>query len=430
MTPAARISAAMDCLATLDAERRPAADVLREWGRAHRFAGAKDRAAIASLVYDSLRRRASSQWLMGADTPRAALLGMARQTRALPLEAVDRLFSGERFAPAPLTETERRRYADAQLNDAPDWVAGDYPEWLAPHFTRAFAGAAVVEARALAERAPLDLRVNALKATRDKAAAGLAHLHPTPTPFATFGLRIAHDVEGRGPALAGEPAYIKGLVEIQDEGSQLVARLAGAKPGAQVLDLCAGGGGKTLALAADMDNRGQIYATDSDGRRLAPIFARLERAGVRNAQVRAPRGETDVLADLAGRCDLALVDAPCTGVGAWRRNPDAKWRMRPGALVERMKDQDAVLARAAKTVKPGGALAYVTCSLLPDENEDRVKAFLASHAEFTPVDMRLRAQALDLGAVPALTGAEGIGLMFTPATTGVDGFYIAVLTRR
>ena len=161
----------------------------------------------------------------------------------------------------------------------------------------------------------------------------------SPTPFSPIGLRIAVRGDGRGPALSAEPAYVKGLVEVQDEGSQLAALLSGAKPGMQALDFCAGAGGKTLALAGMMDNQGQIYATDTDGRRLAPIFGRLERSGARNVQVRAPRGVRDVLADLAGRCDLVLIDAPCSGSGAWRRSPDAKWRMRPGALEQRIKDQ-------------------------------------------------------------------------------------------
>ncbi len=182
--------------------------------------------------------------------------------------------------------------------------------------------------------------------------------------------------DARSPAIHAEPAFIKGLIEIQDEGSQLAALLADAKPGEQVIDLCAGAGGKTLALAAAMDNKGQLYATDDDKRRLAPIHARLERAGVRNVQVRTPRGAADVLADLAGHADLVLIDAPCTGTGSWRRNPDAKWRVRPGALEQRMKEQAELLDRAATLVKPGGRIAYVTCSVLAEENGDQVRGFL------------------------------------------------------
>ena len=241
----------------------------------------------------------------------------------------------------------------------------------------------MAEAQALAKRAPLDLRVNLLKGDRARALNELAHLHPVVTPYAPQGLRIDPEAGGRGPALQAEPAYAQGLVEVQDEASQVAAALTRAREGEQVLDLCAGGGGKTLALAAAMGNRGQIYATNSDGRRLTPIFARLERAGARNVQVRAPRGpNVDPVADLAGQCDLVLIDAPCTGVGTWRRNPDAKWRMRPGALQQRIKSQDEVLDRAKNYVKRGGRLVYVTCSLLRAENEARVEAFLAANPDY------------------------------------------------
>ena len=196
------------------------------------------------------------------------------------------------------------------------------------------------------------------------------------------GLRIRLAAEAKSPAIHAEPPFIKGQIEIQDEGSQLAALFAGAKPGEQVVDLCAGAGGKTLALAAAMENHGQIYATDSDKRRLAAIHERIERAGARNVQVRTPRGDAEILGDLAGRADLVLIDAPCTGIGTWRRNPDAKWRIRPGALDERLKQQEAVLERAVPLVKPGGRIAYVTCSVLAEENGDQVRAFAGRHRRF------------------------------------------------
>ena len=221
---------------------------------------------------------------------------------------------------------------------------------------------------------------------------------------------------------------MRGLVEIQDEGSQIAARLARAAPGEQVLDLCAGGGGKTLAMAGDMDNRGQIYATDSDGRRLTPIFARLERAGVRNVQVRAPRGaQHDPVADLAGACDLVLIDAPCTGVGAWRRNPDAKWRTRPGALEQRIKAQSEILFRAQKFVKPGGRLVYVTCSLLARKTRIASATSSATIRNFPPNPAAESAEKAGLSALADAASPNGPGLRLTPARHDVDGFYIAVL---
>jgi 16S rRNA (cytosine967-C5)-methyltransferase len=195
------------------------------------------------------------------------------------------------------------------------------------------------------------------------------------------------------------------------------------------LDLCAGAGGKTLALAGMMANQGQIYATDADGRRLAPIFGRLERSGARNVQVRAPRGAQDILSDLTGRCDLVFVDAPCSGSGAWRRSPDAKWRMRPGALEQRIKDQVETLETAARFAKPGGRILYVTCSVLRAENEDRIAAFLETHADFLPLDAVHLARSAGLPALAERASTLGAGLRLDPLHTATDGFYVAALTR-
>jgi 16S rRNA (cytosine967-C5)-methyltransferase len=432
MTPGARLAAAIEIFETIARERRPAADALRSWGLAHRFAGAGDRAAIAGLVYDALRHRASSAFIMGSDSARAVLLGMLRRTRGLDADAIARLADGSRHAPAALTPEERRRLAAVDLGAAPAPVAGDYPEWLEPHFARAFGEDRVQEGAALAQRAPLDLRVNTLKGERSQAADSLADLSPRPTRWSPWGLRIVLDAEARAPPVHAEPAFRKGLVEVQDEGSQLAALFAAARPGEQVVDLCAGAGGKTLALAAMMQNRGQIYATDLDKRRLVPIHERVQRAGARNVQVRTPRQNGRELDDLAGRVDLVLIDAPCTGTGAWRRNPDAKWRLRPGSLAQRLKEQLAVLERAAPLLKPGGRIAYVTCSVLGEENEQQVRAFLARHPDFAIIAPATVAGALGSAAASFLeaarVGAEG--LLMTPRATGTDGFYVSLIKRR
>jgi 16S rRNA (cytosine967-C5)-methyltransferase len=432
MTPAARLSAAIEVLGDITARRRPAVDALKDWGLAHRFAGSGDRAAIAGLVYDALRRKASAAFVMGEDTPRAVLLGMLRLERKLDLAAIERLADGGRFAPAPLTDAERARLDAASLDGAAPWVAGDYPEWLDPNFAATFGDERAEEGAALASRAPVDLRVNTLNGTREEAAQAIADLAPTPTRWSPIGLRIALGADARSPAIHAEPAFIKGLIEIQDEGSQLAALMAGAKPGEQVIDLCAGGGGKTLALAAAMDNKGQLFATDDDKRRLAPIHARLERADVRNVQVRTPRGDSDVLADLAGKADLVLIDAPCTGTGSWRRNPDAKWRVRPGALEQRVKDQAGLLDRAAALVKPDGRIAYVTCSVLAAENGGQVSGFLARHTNFAAVPVAEMTAALGERAFlfrRAILPMEP-GLLMTPRRTDTDGFFVATLSRR
>jgi 16S rRNA (cytosine967-C5)-methyltransferase len=431
MTPGARLAAAIEVIAEIEARRRPAADALKDWGLSHRFAGSSDRAAIAGLVYDALRRRGSSAHIMGEESPRAAVLGMLRLERELDADAIGRLADGARFSPAPLTAQERARLEAADLANAPPWVIGDYPKWLDPYLSRVFGDERGAEGAALASRAPLDLRVNGLKAELEKAAQALAHLNAEPTRWSPFGLRIRLAADAKNPAIHAEPAFIKGMVEVQDEGSQVSALLTGAKPGEQAVDLCAGAGGKTLALAAMMEGRGQVFATDMDKRRLAPIHARLSRAGAHNVQVRTPRAQENLLADLQNRVDLVLIDAPCTGTGTWRRNPDAKWRVRPGALEVRLAQQADLLDRAAMLVKPGGRIAYVTCSMLAEENADQVRAFLARRADFSAVPPAKAADALGERALvfrrAALIGEEG--LLMTPRRTDTDGFYVAVLRR-
>jgi 16S rRNA (cytosine967-C5)-methyltransferase len=431
MTPGARLAAAIEIIAAIDELRRPAADALKDWGLRHRFAGSGDRAAIAGLVYDASRRRASSAWIMGEATPRSIALGMLKRERGLDVDAIAQLASGVGHSPAPLSDAERAALARASLDGAPPHVTGDYPEWLDPYLARVFGDERAEEGAALSSRAPLDLRVNALKADRDTAAASLAELHAEPTRWSPHGLRIRHKADTKSPAVHAEPAFLKGQIEVQDEGSQLAALFARAKPGEQVLDLCAGGGGKTLALAAAMENKGQLYATDDDKRRLAPIHDRLARSGARNVQVRTPKSVGTEIDDLAGRMDLVLIDAPCTGIGAWRRNPDAKWRVRPGALEQRVKEQVELLERAVALLKPGGRIAYVTCSVLAEENGDQVRGFLARHAEFSVEKPGETAGALGERAYmfsrAALVSDEG--LLMTPRRTDTDGFFVSIIRR-
>ena len=457
MTPSARLSAAIGLLAEIFQLKRPLTSVLQDWGKANRYAGSGDRNAVGNLVHDSLRVKSSAAWMMGVrdgdDTSeasaRATLLGMLRLMRGMEVDAIAALCNGERFAPAPLSDGERAALEAASLADAPPHVLGNYPEWLDETFTIVFGDNRAAELGAMAQRAPMDLRVNALKLIRIKALEAIGHLDPEPTPLSPYGLRIRANAEGRVPHVQSEPAFIKGAVEVQDEGSQLVSLLAGAEAGMQVLDLCAGGGGKSLALAAEMNNKGQIFATDSDQRRLAPIHDRLERAGVRNVQVRTPKtksfsskagsSERDENApknkpemqidDLVGKIDLVLVDAPCTGAGTWRRHPDAKWRMRPNALELRTGEQHEVLENAARFVKPGGKLVYITCSLLDAENGAQVADFIARHPEFSVIDPAKNAEAQGLSAIAMHKDPRGLGILLTPHRTNTDGFFLAALTR-
>jgi len=429
MTPQARASAAIEVLADIEARKRPTSEALKDWGLSHRFAGSGDRAAIGNLVFDCLRKRASAAYAMGADTPRALVLRTLVTSWHKTPEEVAALADGSRYAPEPLSEAELEGLAREIPADAPAPVRGDYPAWLQPLFERAFAAArAGEEGAALAERAPVDLRVNTLKATREKVLKGLQRFSPLPTSLSPMGVRILQAPgAGRSPHVEAEAGHGKGWYEVQDEASQVAALLTGAGPKAQVIDLCAGAGGKTLALAALMQNSGQLYAYDSDRMRLRPIFERLKRAGVRNAQV-LTAGDSAALAELAGKMDLVVIDAPCTGSGVWRRRPDAKWRLSPQMLEARIKEQAEVLDEGAPLVKSGGRLAYITCSVLPPENRDQVEAFLARHSEFKLIPWRkLWGEALpETSPRPSADGSEDT-LLMTPLSHGTDGFFVAVL---
>lgn len=429
MRRGAQIKAAVEVLEEVLARHRPAAAALNDWGKGHRFAGSGDRAAIGNLVFDALRRRRSLAWQMGADTPRAITLAAAPRALALSAAEVAASADGTPYAIEPLDQAEQAGLSSGVPADAPLSVCGDFPDWLEPSFTRAFGAAAAEETAALARRAPVDLRVNTLKADRDKVLKALARFGPVAAPLSPVGVRLpAPEGSGRQPNVEAEIGHGRGWYEIQDEGSQISALMAGAGPRQQVLDICAGAGGKTLAMAAAMRNTGQIYAYDDDPRRLRPILERLKRAGVRNAQV-LPAGASEALTALGPRFDVVFIDAPCTGSGAWRRRPDSKWRIRPANLAQRQAEQSALLATAAALVKPGGRLVYVTCSLLPEENIDQVAAFLANHPGFATLPWRDAWAAGVGGEPPSSADASEATLLLTPARHGTDGFFIAVLGR-
>jgi 16S rRNA (cytosine967-C5)-methyltransferase len=364
---------------------------------------------------------------MGDNNPRALVLSVAvRDWGETPLALAD-AFAADPHAPEALTAEETARLtATDPLADAPDHVRADLPEWVASRFAAALGADWVAEGAALAERPPLDLRVNTLKSSRERVMKALNRLAPEETALSPVGIRFpAGPRDARTPNVLADEAYLKGWFEVQDQGSQLVSLLAGAAPGEQVLDLCAGAGGKTLAMAATMANKGQIFAYDSERPRLAPIYDRLKRNGARNVQVRAP--EPGALDDLAGRMDRVLIDAPCTGTGTWRRRPDTKWKLTEAQLAQRIGQQHALLEEAVRFLKPGGALVYVTCSLLPDENEEQVRRFLGEHPHFTteaPSALWTR----HFPAVPPPILAEH-GLILTPHTTATDGFFISMLRK-
>ena len=414
-------------LDTLGRERAAADDVLRAWGRSHRFAGSKDRRAVAGHVYDALRARARTSWRMGAEDGRALVLG------ALPAEEVAAGFTGEGHAPPPPTPEETARLAAPPAGPAPAWVEAGVPEWIAAKLQARFGPAWREEAQALAAvRAPVDLRVNALRGPVDAALRLLAAdgVEPEPTPLSAAGLRLppaySRDVQATR-------AWRTGWVEVQDEASQIAAALAGARPGALVVDYCAGGGGKTLALAAALRNEGRLVATDVDGKRLAALQPRLERSGAR-AEVRRIGPEGEGAYDLQGAADLVFVDAPCTGSGTWRRHPEAAWRLTPETLARLAALQPRILAAGARLVRPGGRLAYATCSVFAEENDATVAAFSADHPGFRPVavaDAATEAAGLtDEGRRRLAALAQGgHTLQMTPLRTGTDGFFLALFER-
>lgn len=423
-----RLAAAIEVLDDMRQRRRPAADALKDWGLSHRFAGSGDRSAIGNIVYDALRRRRSAGWLLDQDTSRGQAFGALLLEWGETPASLATTLDGDRFAPPPLNDAELSAITQRFGKRAPDAIHADCPDWCVPLLEQAYGSSWVDEAAAMARRPPLDLRANTLLATRETVLGELAEAGATPAAIALQGIRIPPiDGSGRHPNVQAEPAFQKGWFEVQDEGSQIVAELADARPGMQVLDYCAGGGGKTLAMAAAMNNEGRIVAHDSEKMRLAPIFERLRRAGVTNVEPLARPAE---LEPLSGTMDLVLVDAPCTGSGTWRRRPDAKWRLSERQLAARCKEQEAILDIAARFVRPGGRLVYITCSVFRRENTDQTAAFLDRNPGFAPLDPQRRwTEAFPGAAGKSIFDRQG-GIWLSPNVSGTDGFYFAALQRQ
>jgi 16S rRNA (cytosine967-C5)-methyltransferase len=425
LTPNARLAGAIELLeAIAAAPRKPADAVANDFFRARRFIGSGDRKAISEQTWAILRHQRRLTWWVeraqGEATPRL-LIGAMAVLSGDPAGKVAARYSGGRYAPVELSSEEfeiLRRLEGHNLGHPamPDATRLEVPDWVLPLFKARFGPETEREVGGLLAPAPLDLRVNLLKGDRAAALAALAAegIEAKETPLSPWGLRI----EDRKPVVTGE-AFRSGLVEIQDEGSQVVALLASAKPGMRVIDYCAGAGGKTLALAMTMDNRGQIIACDTSAPRLTSAVRRLRRAGVHNVEQHHLVDGDKWAKRRRESADRVLVDAPCTGTGTWRRNPDARLRLTERDLAELVVKQVAILQDASRLVRKGGWLIYATCSLLPPENEDQVKAFLAANPDFTPLD----------------PGIEGVRmrdgqLRLSPARDGTDGFFAVVLERR
>ena len=440
MRMAGRVAAAISVIEDFERRRVPLKTALADWARGARYAGAKDRAAISGLCLDVLRRRRSLSAAMGDAGARAATLAHLRLYQGMPADAIGALAAEAPHGPGALTDAEATALSRLSRDEpgavAPLPVVADFPDWLEQSVQRAFGERAAREMSAFTERADIDLRLNTLKAEPGKALASLESVGAVPAPFLKTAARIpAPASEDRAPSVTVIPAFNKGWVEVQDLGSQIAAAAAGDIARAQVLDFCAGGGGKTLALAAMMGASGQLYAYDDDARRLQPLYERARRAGLRNLQIINPATENAALDALEGRMDVVFVDAPCTGSGTWRRHPDTKWRLTPQQLERRIGEQDHALKSATRFVKRSGRLVYVTCSFLIEENEDRLAAFLAAQKDFAEtraLDALAASGLLREGAAEALAAcATPAGaLRLTPARTRTDGFFIATLRRR
>jgi len=439
MTPGARIQATIELLGQIWDGTVPPDVVADGYFRKRRYAGSGDRRAINERVYNVLRRRARLGWWVARTGlaldpgPRSLVLAdLAIAERTAP-EAIGELFSGSRHCPPRLDDVELQ-LVDAvygrplRHRDMPKPVAFEYPEWMDASFTALWGDRLETEIAALNQPAPVDLRVNTLKTTPEQAQSSLAgaFVDAQSTPLSPLGLRI----EGH-PRLGGTEAFRQGLVEVQDEGSQLLALLVGARPGMTVVDFCAGAGGKTLALAAAMASdgklTGRLFACDVSANRMERMQSRIKRAGAFGIKRRTIAAVDDNwVAENAGRADRVLVDVPCTGTGTWRRNVYDKWRFQPTDLADLQEQQRRILGNAASLVKKGGRLVYATCSLLQEENEQQWAWFLENHAHFQPLSMDA-VWSETVGGPPPPAGPT---LRLSPAATGTDGFFCAVLERQ
>ena len=433
MTPEGRLASALELLEEIAHLNRPADLVAGNFLKARRYIGAKDRRAISDRVWGILRRRSRLDWILencrSTVSQRHRLLADLVLTDSMTPEDISKLCIGGSRGLEPVSQTEWALLLQLQgrelfHHNMPGWVRAEYPEWIEPRLTAAFGDRLIAEMGALRDEAPVDLRVNTLKSNRDDAFVALVKegLRSVPTPLSPVGLRLPARI-----ALTAQSAFRDGLVDVQDEGSQLLALLVGAKPGEAVMDFCAGAGGKTLALAACMENKGRLVACDVNSYRAEKANLRLRRAGVHNVTRRLLEGESDKwVKRQSGSFDRVLIDAPCTGTGTWRRNPDAKWRLTPETIAELVDVQGRILASASRLTRPGGRLVYATCSLLLEENEEQISRFLAEHPDFTLLPIN-QVWAETIGTPCPVSGDM---LRLTPASTNTDGFFAAVMQRQ
>jgi 16S rRNA (cytosine967-C5)-methyltransferase len=414
--PRSQLEAATEALQQVLKFERPADAVLHDFVHAHRALGSRDRAFVAEAVYGVLRRKRTVDTLAPGGSPRRMLLAWLARLGGVSIRELAGAASQDEQA--WLTRMKAH-----PLDKLPPAVRAELPDWVFERLRARYPEPEIAAlARALNEPAPLDLRVNTLVAEREAVRQGLAidAVVAEPTPYSPVGLRV----RGR-PSVNRHPLFLAGAVEVQDEGSQLLGYLLAPRRHDLVVDFCAGSGGKSLMLGALMHSHGRIYAFDTSAARLARLKPRLKRSGLSNLYPQPIRSENDIrVKRLAGKIDRVLVDAPCTGLGTLRRNPDLKWRQSPHSVGELTLKQAAILRAAANLVKPGGRLVYATCSLLGEENEDIVAAFLAERDDFGPLNCR------ELLAQQGIALETGEYLRLLPHLHGTDGFFAAALQRK
>lgn len=426
MKAGARIQSTIGLLDNVLKAHIPMDNIAGDFFRPRRYIGSKDRKDIVERLYWVIRHKARLIWWLdklGAEhTARNFVLLTCKANGEVP----EHLFTGEKHQPDILSDTERdmlKSFDGIDHKDMPEPVRLECPDWAYDALKKRFDDQFEDELLAMQDAASLDLRVNTLKCDMEKAANMLVAQNVTleRTAYAPDGLRLIEKA-----FLSATKAFAKGYVEIQDEGSQLIAHLCGAKPGMRIMDYCAGAGGKTLALAADMENKGSIVAMDIDEKRLERGRRRYRKAGVHNVELRAISDDQHKkwFKRQKETFDVVLVDAPCSSSGTWRRNPDLRWRFYGPSLDEIKVLQADILEKVAKCVRPGGRLVYATCSLLAEENEDQVQAFLKTHPEYqlTPVQ--------DVWQLENPPELEGPYMQLSPAKHGTDGFFTAVMTRK
>ncbi|HEY8191485.1 MAG TPA: RsmB/NOP family class I SAM-dependent RNA methyltransferase [Alphaproteobacteria bacterium] len=423
MNPSARVKATIDVLEKINASKIPMDATIGDYMRNRRYIGSKDRADIVERLYNIMRSWARVGWHLEqagiADTPRTRVLSWLQLGEGRTQVDAEKMFDGSHYGPAPLAEGEYLALKSRDLNDPamPEAVRVECPPQHEQTLRDYFGSDFIPEMQVFLGGASLDLRVNTRVSDREAVRESLQKdsVKALPTPYSPWGLRLENKT-----FLSKTKAFIKGWVDIQDEGSQMIAYLCGAQPGMQVLDYCAGAGGKTLALAAAMNNKGRIVATDTEASRLEKGRQRFKRAHVSDiVEVRPLSDEKNRkwLRRQKETFDVVLADVPCSSTGTWRRNPDLRWRSYGPSLEELLPVQAEILEKIAKCVKPGGKLVYATCSLLPAENEKQIEAFVARHPEFALVP------------VPDNISGDGPYMRLTPKRHNTDGFFAAVLQR-